>query len=91
MVSFILISSITERLNLVFSDILQATFLKLKLKIMDVTFLPGNLLHKAQSGAMRGLSSLGLYHICQFLAMGVLNSSIGQSVRRRMFLLLARI
>lgn len=74
-----------------FSDILQATFLKLKLKIMDVTFLPGNLLHKAQSGAVRGLSSSGLIHTCRFLAMGVLNSSIGQSIRRRWFLLLARI
>lgn len=74
-----------------YSDILQATFPKLKLKIMDVTFLPGNLLHKAQSRTLRGPSSLGLYQTCQFLVSGAPNSSTGPSVGRHGLLQLAGI
>lgn len=71
------------------SDILQATFPKRRLKIMDVTFLPGNLLCKAQSGTLRGLGSLGVYQTCLLLAIGAPISSTGQSVRRYGFLLQA--
>lgn len=59
------LSNITERLNLVFGDSLQATFPKLKRKRMDVTFLPGNLLHEAGSQSPRGLGGLGSSQTCQ--------------------------
>ena len=71
------------------SDILPATFPKRRLNIMDVTFLPGNLLCKAQSGTLRGLGSLGVYQTCLLLAIGAPISSTGQSVRRYGFLLQA--
>lgn len=66
-----------------FSDILQASFPKLKVKIMDVIFLPGNLLRKAWSQPFRELGSFRPYQTCQFLVIGAPNTSTGQSVRRR--------
>lgn len=50
-------SSITEGLGLVCSDILQASFPRQKLRVMDVALLPGNHIQDTQPSALRGLSS----------------------------------